>query len=70
MTTVALTRIDPADFAARRDAIAALDAAARALDGHEALGETVWRDLEHPAAGAAQVRDELEPEEVLPSELG
>lgn len=49
MTTVALTRIDPADFAARRDAIAALDAAARALDGHEALGETVWRDLEHPA---------------------
>lgn len=50
MTTLALTRVDPADFATRRDAILALDAALRALDGHDALGEFVWRDLEAPGA--------------------
>jgi mycothiol synthase len=47
---MALTRVDPADFATRRDAIAALDAAARAIDGHDALGEFVWRDLAAPGA--------------------
>ena len=47
---MALTRVDPTDFAARRNAIAALDAAAGAIDGHDALGEFVWRDLEAPQA--------------------
>ena len=50
VTTLALTRVDPADFATRRDAIVALDAAARAIDGHDALGEAVWLDLEAPGA--------------------
>lgn len=45
---MALTRVDPADFATRRDAIAALDAAARVISGHDALGEAIWLDLEAP----------------------
>jgi mycothiol synthase len=49
VTTEALTRVDPSDFPAHRDAIAALDATARAADGHESLGETTWRDLAQPA---------------------
>ena len=48
MTTEALTRVDPSEFDARRDAVAALDVIARATDGHESLGESVWRDLAHP----------------------
>ncbi len=50
MSTETLVRVDPSDFAARRDAIAALDAAARAIDGHDALGDAIWRDLEAPNA--------------------
>ncbi len=53
MTTEALTRVDPADFATRRDAIAALDARVRAESGHEALGDAVRRDLAHPASDSA-----------------
>jgi mycothiol synthase len=48
VTTEALTRVDPSEFDTHRDAIAALDAIARAADGHESLGESVWRDLAHP----------------------
>jgi mycothiol synthase len=33
-----------------REAIIALDRAIREATGHPALGEAVWRDLEHPAA--------------------
>ena len=50
MSTETLVRVDPPEFATRRDAIAALDAAARAIDGHDALGDAIWRDLETPAA--------------------
>jgi mycothiol synthase len=53
VTTEALLRVDPSEFGARRDAIVALDAAARAIDGHDALGDTVWRDLAHPAPDSA-----------------
>lgn len=48
MTTEALTRVDPAGFPMYRDAIAALEAIARAADGHDSLGEGIWRDLAHP----------------------
>jgi mycothiol synthase len=53
VTTEALTRVDPVDFAARRDAIAALDARVRATEGHAALGDAVWRDLAHPGTDSA-----------------
>ena len=50
MTTEAVTRVDPAGFATWSDSVAALDAAARAVDGHPSLGDAVWRDLAHPGA--------------------
>jgi mycothiol synthase len=53
VTTEALTRVDPDEFAPRRDAIVALDARVRAAKGHEALGDAVWRDLAHPSADSA-----------------
>jgi mycothiol synthase len=49
VTTEALTRVAPSDFEARRPDIAALDDAARQIDGHTSLGDAVWRDLAHPA---------------------
>ena len=48
MTAEALTRVDPADFETRRDEIAALEDRARRANGHDALGDAVWRDLAHP----------------------
>jgi len=53
VTTESLVRVDPRDFAARRDAIAALDARTREIDGHESLGDAVWRDLDDPGADSA-----------------
>jgi len=53
VTTEALTRVDPSEFSGRQPVIAALDAAARAADGHSALGDAVWRDLAHPGADSA-----------------
>ena len=53
MTTEALTRVDPAEFSTRREVIAALEAAARLIDGHDSLGDAVWRDLAHPGADSA-----------------
>jgi mycothiol synthase len=53
MTTEALTRVDPDDFGLRRDTIVALDARVRACEGHEALGDAVWRDLAHPGVDSA-----------------
>jgi mycothiol synthase len=53
MTTEALTRVDPDEFGRHRDAIVALDARVRASEGHEALGDAVWRDLAHPGADSA-----------------
>jgi len=53
VTTESLVRIDPREFAACRDAIAALDARACELDGHESLGDAVWRDLADPGADSA-----------------
>jgi mycothiol synthase len=53
VTTEALTRVDPGEFAQRHDAIALLDARVRAATGHEALGDAVWRDLAHPVADSA-----------------
>ena len=53
MTTESLVRVDPREFAARRDAIAALDARACEIDGHESLGDAVWRDLADPGADSA-----------------
>jgi mycothiol synthase len=53
VTTEALVRVDPDDFAHRRDLIEALDARVRARAGHEALGDAVWRDLAHPGADSA-----------------
>ena len=53
MTTESLVRVDPRDFAARRDAVAALDARAQETDGHESLGDAVWRDLADPGADSA-----------------
>ncbi len=50
MTTEALTCVEPSQFETHRAAIAALDSATRASDGHESLGESVWRDLAHPGA--------------------
>jgi mycothiol synthase len=50
VTTEALTRVEPSEFGVRHDAVAALDAAARAIDGHGSLGDSVWRDLAHPGA--------------------
>jgi mycothiol synthase len=48
VTADALTRIDPPDFETRRDDIAALEDRARRANGHDALGDAVWRDLAHP----------------------
>jgi mycothiol synthase len=42
-----------ADFAAVEPRVAALEERARAADGHPSLGESVWRDLEHPAPDSA-----------------
>jgi mycothiol synthase len=53
VTTEALTRVDPSEFGARREAILALESAARAESGHESLGERAWRDLAHPAPDSA-----------------
>jgi mycothiol synthase len=53
VTTEALTRVDPSDFSTRLDMIVALDAAARAADGHDSLGDSVWRDLAHPQPDSA-----------------
>ena len=53
MTTEALTRVDPSEFSTRHDVIAALEAAARAADGHDSLGDAVWRDLAHPQPDSA-----------------
>jgi mycothiol synthase len=53
VTTEALTRVDPGEFARYRDTIAALDTRVRASEGHEALGDAVWRDLAHPGADSA-----------------
>ena len=39
MTTEALNRIDPSEFATQREVVAALEAAARAADGHDSLGD-------------------------------
>jgi mycothiol synthase len=50
VSTETLVRVDRSEFATRRDAIAALDAAARAVSGHDALGDAIWRDLEAPGA--------------------
>ncbi|MDQ1481130.1 MAG: mycothiol synthase [Actinomycetota bacterium] len=50
MSTETLERVDPSQFATRRDAIESLDAAARAVSGHDALGDAIWRDLEAPNA--------------------
>jgi mycothiol synthase len=50
VTTGALTRVDPSQFATWRGSVAALDGAARAVDGHGSLGDAVWRDLAHPGA--------------------
>ncbi len=58
MTSTSLTRIDPSEFARHRAVIAALDDAARAASGHEALGDAVWRDLERPHADSAGFLDE------------
>jgi mycothiol synthase len=53
VTTESLLRVNPRDFAARRDAVAALDARAREIDRHESLGDAVWRDLADPGADSA-----------------
>jgi mycothiol synthase len=53
VTTESLVRVDPRDFAARCDAVAALDARAREVDGHESLGDAVWRDLGDPGTDSA-----------------
>jgi mycothiol synthase len=50
VSTETLTRVDPSEFRPRKDAIAALDAAARAADGHDALGDAIWRDLDAPSS--------------------
>ncbi|HTK17299.1 MAG TPA: hypothetical protein VL769_12970, partial [Acidimicrobiia bacterium] len=48
MSTETLVRVDPSEFATRRDTIESLDTAARAVTGHDALGDAIWRDLEAP----------------------
>jgi mycothiol synthase len=49
VTADALTRIDSPDFEARRGEIAALEDRAHRANGHDALGDSVWRDLARPA---------------------
>jgi len=53
VTTEALIRVGPDEFAQQRDAIVALDARVREAEGHEALGDAVWRDLAHPGSDSA-----------------
>jgi mycothiol synthase len=53
VTADAVTRIDPPDFEARRRDIAALETGARRANGHDALGDSVRRDLAHPAPDSA-----------------
>jgi mycothiol synthase len=53
VTADALTRIDPPDFETRRDDIAALEDRVRRASGHDALGDSVRRDLAHPGEGSA-----------------
>jgi mycothiol synthase len=48
-----VTVVAPAQFGALRDRVTALEQRAEAVDGSESLGETVWRDLEHPADDSA-----------------
>jgi mycothiol synthase len=53
VTTESLVRVEPRDFATCRDTVAALDARASEFDGHESLGDAVWRDLADPGPDSA-----------------
>jgi len=48
-----VVEVAPAQFPAIRDRVARIDAAAGAADGHPALGDAVWLDLEHPGPDSA-----------------
>jgi mycothiol synthase len=48
-----VVEVAPAQFPAARERVARIDAAAGAADGHPALGDAVWLDLEHPGADSA-----------------
>jgi mycothiol synthase len=48
-----VVEVAPARFPEVRELVARIDADARAADGHPALGDAVWLDLEHPGADSA-----------------
>jgi mycothiol synthase len=48
-----VVEVTPARFPEIAPLVARIDAEARAVDGHPALGDAVWLDLEHPRAGSA-----------------
>jgi mycothiol synthase len=53
VTEPSVAEVSPARFPEVVDEVARIDAAALAADGHPALGDSVWLDLEHPGADSA-----------------
>jgi mycothiol synthase len=53
MPETSVIEVTPARFAQETSRIARVDEAARVTDGHPALGDAVWLDLEHPGADSA-----------------
>src|ERR1700724_3855099 len=53
MPETSVIEVTPARFAQETPRITRVDRAARAADGHPALGDAVWIDLEHPGADSA-----------------
>lgn len=53
MAEPSVAEVTPARFAEVRARVARIDHTARAADGHPALGDAVWLDLEHPTDDSA-----------------
>lgn len=53
MSDPLVAEVKPARFSEIESSVARIDDAARAVDGHPALGDSVWLDLEHPQPDSA-----------------
>ncbi len=53
MSDPSVVEVPPARFAEIAPLVARIDEGARSVDGHPALGDAVWLDLDHPRADSA-----------------